>query len=85
MSSVAFISIFLQGTFMTLARSDKRQQLKDLCSIVVGIRLFNRAAGKGGRSITDCRCYGAHTLLATALLHSRPSAPPDLSFSSVKC
>lgn len=38
---------------MTLPRSDKRQQLKELCQIVMGIRLFNRASGKGGRSITD--------------------------------
>ena len=42
---------------MTLARGDKRQQLKDLCSIVAGIRLFNRAAGKGGRSISDCEFF----------------------------
>lgn len=75
---------------MTLARSDKRQQLRDLCSIVVGIRLFNRAAGKGGRSITDCKyhvnhmstrcppkcCYGGAK--AVTMLASPPS-------SSAKC
>ena len=38
---------------MALPRADKEQQLKELTSIVTGIRLFNRDSGKGGEGIDD--------------------------------
>lgn len=53
----ALQSVFPQtelGTFMALSKLDKEKQLKELTSIVTGIRLFNRACGKGGAGIDDC-------------------------------
>jgi hypothetical protein len=41
------------GTFIALPRQDKRQQLKELALIVMGIRLFSMATGKGGKNIPD--------------------------------
>jgi len=41
----ALQSVFPQtelGTFMALSKLDKEKQLKELTSIVTGIRLFNR-------------------------------------------
>ena len=46
---------------MALTGEDKQKQLRELSSIVSGIRLFNRDCGKGGEGIDDCRstlCYG---------------------------
>ena len=42
------------GTFMALRKLDKEKQLKELTSIVTGIRLFNRDCGKGGEGIDNC-------------------------------
>ena len=40
---------------MALSKMDKEKQMKELTSIVTGIRLFNRACGKGGAGIDDCK------------------------------
>jgi len=40
-------------TFVTLVDEDKATQIKELATIVFGIRLFNREIGKGGTGITD--------------------------------
>ncbi|CAK4634879.1 unnamed protein product [Aphanomyces euteiches] len=39
-------------SFVTMSGDDKKLQLKELASIVGGIRLFNREIGKGGADIT---------------------------------
>ncbi|CAK4331323.1 unnamed protein product [Aphanomyces euteiches] len=39
-------------SFVTMSGDDKKLQLKELASIVGGIRLFNREIGKGGAGIT---------------------------------
>ena len=39
---------------MALSKLDKEKQLRELTSIVTGIRLFNRDCGKGGEGIDDC-------------------------------
>ena len=52
----ALQSVFPQtelGTFMALSKLDKEKQLKELTSIVTGIRLFNRDCGKGGEGIDN--------------------------------
>lgn len=57
-SKAALQSVFPQtelGTFMALNRLDKEKQLRELTSIVTGIRLFNRDCGKGGAGIDDCK------------------------------
>lgn len=41
---------------MALDKGEKEVQLKELTSIVTGIRLFNRECGKGGQGIDDCEC-----------------------------
>ncbi|KAM4772648.1 cilia- and flagella-associated protein 206 [Rhinophrynus dorsalis] len=41
------------GTFLSLVKKDKEQQLKELTMIVTGIRLFNRDCEKGGEGIDD--------------------------------
>lgn len=41
------------GVFMALGKEEKESQLKELTSIVTGIRLFNRDCGKGGEGIDD--------------------------------
>lgn len=38
---------------MALGKEEKESQLKELASIVTGIRLFNRDCGKGGEGIDD--------------------------------
>ena len=43
---------------MALDKREKETQLKELTSIVTGIRLFNRDCGKGGQGIDDCECRG---------------------------
>jgi len=40
-------------TFVTLVEEDKVTQVRELASIVFGIRLFNREIGKGGTGIGD--------------------------------
>merc|ERR1711959_220522 len=40
-------------TFVTLMEEDKMTQVRELASIVFGIRLFNREIGKGGTGISD--------------------------------
>ncbi|KAJ8275035.1 hypothetical protein COCON_G00096600 [Conger conger] len=55
-ATAALQSVFPQsemGTFMSLLRKDKEQQLNELSMIVLGIRLFNRDSGKGGEGIDD--------------------------------
>ena len=44
------------GSFLALDKGEKEVQLKELTSIVTGIRLFNRDCGKGGQGIDDCEC-----------------------------
>ncbi|KAJ8008919.1 hypothetical protein DPEC_G00083420 [Dallia pectoralis] len=49
-------SVFPQsklGTFMSLVKKDKEQQLNELSKIVTGICLFNKDSGKGGEGIED--------------------------------
>ncbi|KAM9495312.1 cilia- and flagella-associated protein 206 [Clarias gariepinus] len=41
------------AAFMSLLKQDKEQQLKELTTIVTGIRLFNKDRGKGGESIDN--------------------------------
>ena len=41
------------GTFAALSPRQKAKQLRELSTIVTGIRLFNKSCGKGGRSIPD--------------------------------
>jgi len=56
--TAALQSVFPQtelGTFMIMSKPDKERQLKELTSIVTGIRLFNRNCGKGGEGIDDCK------------------------------
>ncbi len=38
---------------MALSKLDKEKQLRELTSIVTGIRLFNKDCGKGGAGIDD--------------------------------
>ena len=55
-STAAIQSVFPQselGPFMSMSSQDKEQQLKELCQIVPGIRLFNRDSKKGGEGIED--------------------------------
>lgn len=52
----AFESVFPRvglRTFVSLQEEDKALQVKELAHIVFGIRLFNRAIGKGGAGIED--------------------------------
>ena len=54
--TAALQSVFPQtelGMFMALSLDDKQKQLRELSSIVAGIRLFNRDCGKGGEGIDD--------------------------------
>ncbi|KAG7460646.1 hypothetical protein MATL_G00200970 [Megalops atlanticus] len=54
--TAALQSVFPQtelGTFMSLIKKDKEQQLNELSMIVLGIRLFNKSIGKGGEGIDD--------------------------------
>lgn len=47
----ALQSVFPQtelGAFMVLLKRDKEQQLKELCMLVTGIRLFNKAGRRSG-------------------------------------
>lgn len=58
LNTAALQSVFPQtelGTFMALNKPDKEKQLRELTSIVTGIRLFNRDCGKGGEGIDDCK------------------------------
>eukprot|EP01137_Pigoraptor_chileana_P022075 Opistho-2@86567 len=41
------------GTFLSLLKAEKEEQLEELTSIVSGIRLFNKNCGKGGQGIDD--------------------------------
>jgi hypothetical protein len=68
-ATAALQSVFPQtelGTFMALVRPDKEKQLKELCQIVTGIRLFNRACGKGGEGIDDLPSILRDALQATS-------------------
>ncbi|XP_056284443.1 cilia- and flagella-associated protein 206 [Pseudoliparis swirei] len=50
-AAAALQSVFPQtelGAFMVLLKRDKEQQLRELATVVTGIRLFNRAGGAGG-------------------------------------
>jgi hypothetical protein len=49
-------SVFPQSelsAFINLSRNEKEAQLNGLTELVVGIRLFNKALGKGGDMIED--------------------------------
>ncbi|XP_018599039.1 cilia- and flagella-associated protein 206 [Scleropages formosus] len=55
-TTAALRSVFPQselGTFMSLMKRDKEQQLVELTRIVTGIRLFNKNTGKGGEDVDD--------------------------------
>uniref|UniRef100_A0A8C7F100 Cilia- and flagella-associated protein 206 n=1 Tax=Oncorhynchus kisutch TaxID=8019 RepID=A0A8C7F100_ONCKI len=55
-ATAALQSVFPQselGTFLSLIKKDKEQQLNDLSMIVTGIRLFNKDSRKGGEGIDD--------------------------------
>ncbi|MBN3301798.1 CF206 protein, partial [Amia calva] len=55
-ATAALQSVFPQpelGTFLSLIKRDKEQQLAELTMIVTGIRLFNKDSGKGGEGIED--------------------------------
>ena len=80
-STAALQSVFPQaelGPFMSLSRQDKEQQLRELCQIVPGIRLFNRDAKKGGEGIEDLYatfqqlCPAARQELLESLEHVCP-------------
>ena len=80
-STAALQSVFPQselGPFMSLSREDKEQQLRELCQIVPGIRLFNRDAKKGGEGIEDLYatfqqlCLAARQELSESLGHVCP-------------
>ncbi len=65
-SPAALQSVFPQaelGTFMALSKLDKEKQLRELTSIVTGIRLFNKECGKGGAGIDDCEYMGRESKL----------------------
>nr|XP_040016768.1 cilia- and flagella-associated protein 206 [Gasterosteus aculeatus aculeatus] len=50
-AAAALQSVFPQtelGAFMVLLKRDKEQQLKELCMLVTGIRLFNKAGRRSG-------------------------------------
>ena len=52
----ALQSVFPQpelGTFLSLSRKDKEQQLAELTAVVTGIRLFNKFLNKGGEGVDD--------------------------------
>ena len=49
---------------MALTSEDKQKQLRELSSIVSGIRLFNRDCGKGGEGIDDCKSTCSTTVWA---------------------
>lgn len=52
----ALLSVFPRSElkpFVALPSADKAKKLSDLSDIVLGIRLYNRAMGKGGRDIDD--------------------------------
>jgi len=53
-------------SFVTLNAEDKRKQLFELTSIVLGIRLFNKEIGKGGKDLPNlediCRAEAADIL-----------------------
>ncbi|KAM9562786.1 cilia- and flagella-associated protein 206 isoform 2-T2 [Guaruba guarouba] len=54
--TAALQSVFPQReimTFTSLGKKNKEQQLKTFAMLVTGIRLYNKACGKGGSSIDD--------------------------------
>ncbi|KAM4678882.1 cilia- and flagella-associated protein 206 [Amazona ochrocephala] len=54
--TAALQSVFPQReimTFSSLGKKNKEQQLKTFAMLVTGIRLYNKACGKGGSSIED--------------------------------
>ncbi|NWS38690.1 CF206 protein, partial [Probosciger aterrimus] len=54
--TAALQSVFPQReimTFTSLGKKNKQQQLKTFAMLVTGIRLYNKACGKGGSSIDD--------------------------------
>ena len=59
----ALQSVFPQtelGVFMALGKEEKESQLRELASIVTGIRLFNRDCGKGGEGIDDRKLFSMY-------------------------
>ncbi|KAJ3606917.1 hypothetical protein NHX12_026433 [Muraenolepis orangiensis] len=55
-TTAALQSVFPQpelGTFQSLSRKNKEQQLDELTAVVTGIRLFNKFLKKGGDGIDD--------------------------------
>ena len=66
----ALQSVFPQtelGVFMALGKEEKESQLRELASIVTGIRLFNRDCGKGGEGIDDRKLFSVCTAVMLAL------------------
>jgi len=58
------------GTFMALSKLDKEKQLKELTSIVTGIRLFNRDCGKGGEAFDSCESHDRNRTHTCTYTHS---------------
>ncbi|KAM4633453.1 cilia- and flagella-associated protein 206 [Polymixia lowei] len=68
-TTAALQSVFPQpevGTFMSLVKRDKEQQLSELTTIVAGIRLFNKFSKKGGEGIDDLPTILNEALPATS-------------------
>ncbi len=39
--------------FSVLSESDRRRHIADMVDVVLGVRLYNKAVGKGGAGIVD--------------------------------
>lgn len=68
-ATAALQSVFPQselGTFMSLVKKEKEQQLNELTMIVTGIRLFNKDIKKGGEGIEDLPAILNESIPATS-------------------
>jgi len=71
--------------FTSLAYSDKRDRLIDLHHYVLGIRLFNKAIGKGGQGLPDkiSEAYSATRELAELVIAQLDSARQEVEEYSI--
>ncbi|KAL5510723.1 hypothetical protein EMCRGX_G006320 [Ephydatia muelleri] len=85
-ATAALQSVFPQmelGSFMALDKGEKEVQLKELTSIVTGIRLFNRECGKGGQGIDDLPSILRDAVqVTTQVAESELSKSLQISFES---
>ncbi|MFT7802891.1 putative UPF0704 protein [Arapaima gigas] len=83
-TTAALQSVFPQselGTFMCLKKKDKEQQLMELTRIVTGIRLFNKASGKGGEVIDDLPAILNEAIpISTKYIKSELGASQNLAY-----